>query len=234
MHLHLSVSDGACQVWGGHLEPGALVGKGTDLLVGVLAVEGSGIAPSMQTERAPAAEAVAGKASVGVAKMASLPSVSPNPAPLSNQEPRVEIAVLAGCPYSARALRMLRTLGIAYRVVPASGGGSFPQVRIDGVEIGGYDALADRHGRGNWKRFATADAAPTDPAARRSGCNRVTRGNLAITCRGRDRAPGWPGCGPAETHTKTAGRCIGATASCSPPAPPGVPQRAGNRWEEPA
>jgi len=123
VHLHLSVSDGACQVWGGHLEPGALVGKGVDLLVGVLALEGSGIAPSTQSERA-------------------------RPAPPSNQEPRVEIAVLAGCPYSARALRMLRTLGIAYRVVPASGGGSFPQVRIDGVVIGGYDALAELHGRG--------------------------------------------------------------------------------------
>jgi glutaredoxin len=60
----------------------------------------------------------------------------------------VEIAVLAGCPYCARALRMLRTLGIAYRVVPPSGGGSLPQVHIDGVAIGGYDALADLHGRG--------------------------------------------------------------------------------------
>lgn len=35
-HLHLSLSDGACQVWGGHLEPGTLVLKGADLLVGLL------------------------------------------------------------------------------------------------------------------------------------------------------------------------------------------------------
>ena len=27
VHLHLSLSDGACQVWGGHLEPGTLVQK---------------------------------------------------------------------------------------------------------------------------------------------------------------------------------------------------------------
>ena len=25
VHLHLSLSDGACQVWGGHLEPGTVV-----------------------------------------------------------------------------------------------------------------------------------------------------------------------------------------------------------------
>ena len=35
VHLHLSLSDGACQVWGGHLEPGTLVQKGVDLLLGI-------------------------------------------------------------------------------------------------------------------------------------------------------------------------------------------------------
>jgi glutaredoxin-related protein len=43
---------------------------------------------------------------------------------------------------------MLRTLGIPYRVVPPSGGGTLPQVSIDGVAIGGYDALAELHGLG--------------------------------------------------------------------------------------
>jgi predicted DNA-binding protein with PD1-like motif len=36
VHLHLSLSDGDCQVWGGHLEPGTLVKSGADLLVGLL------------------------------------------------------------------------------------------------------------------------------------------------------------------------------------------------------
>ena len=36
VHLHLSLSDGACQVWGGHLEPGSLILKGADLLLGIL------------------------------------------------------------------------------------------------------------------------------------------------------------------------------------------------------
>ena len=36
VHLHLSLSDGACQVWGGHLESGSLILKGADLLLGTL------------------------------------------------------------------------------------------------------------------------------------------------------------------------------------------------------
>ena len=36
VHLHLSLSDGACQVWGGHLENDSLILKGADLLLGIL------------------------------------------------------------------------------------------------------------------------------------------------------------------------------------------------------
>jgi predicted DNA-binding protein with PD1-like motif/glutaredoxin len=36
VHLHLSFSDAACQVWGGHLEHGSSVLKGADLLLGFL------------------------------------------------------------------------------------------------------------------------------------------------------------------------------------------------------
>jgi len=120
VHLHLSFSDGDCQVWGGHLEPGTLVLKGADLLVGVLA------------EPAPA-------------EQAAPPTDQSTPA---TGQPRVAIAVRPGCPYSARALRMLRTLGIPYTLVEPRAEGSVPQVFIDGVFIGGYDALAERHGRG--------------------------------------------------------------------------------------
>jgi predicted DNA-binding protein with PD1-like motif/glutaredoxin len=127
VHLHLSLSDGECQVWGGHLEHGSLVLRGADLLVGFL--------PTGAPQESAAATA-------------------------SPSQPRVEIAVLSGCPFSARALRMLRTLGIPHEVQLAddegvrqevaerSGSGSMPQVFIDGQPIGGYDALADRHGRG--------------------------------------------------------------------------------------
>lgn len=124
VHLHLSLSDGSCQVWGGHLEHGTLVLKGADLLVGVLTDQG--------VEESPAA----------------------------TPQPLVEIAVLPGCPFSARALRMVRTLGIPHEVLEVvneeqrrelealSGQRSLPQVFIDGQSIGGYGALADLHARG--------------------------------------------------------------------------------------
>ena len=66
VHLHLSLSDGACQVWGGHLEPGTIVQKGVDLLIGVLE----------QREGRPARQTAA---------------------------PRIEIAVLPGCPWCSSA-----------------------------------------------------------------------------------------------------------------------------------
>ena len=119
VHLHLSFSDAECQVWGGHLEPGTLVLKGADLLVGFL------------DEPAPAATAdtVVGQAA-------------------APQQPRVSIAVIDGCPYSWRALRLLRTLGIPHELVEPVPGRPVPQISIDGVAIGGYDALVALHARG--------------------------------------------------------------------------------------
>ena len=117
VHLHLSFSDGACQVWGGHLEPGTVVQKGVDLLIGVLE----------QREGRPARQTAA---------------------------PRIEIAVLPGCPWCSRALRILRTLDVPHTVTTVnddaafqavqqrSGMTTFPQVFIDGSVIGGYDDLA--------------------------------------------------------------------------------------------
>ena len=134
VHLHLSLSDGACQVWGGHLEPGTLVKKGADLLVGLL---------DQPLPQDP----------INFEAMASVDSPS-LPAP------RVEIAVLPGCPWCTRALRILRSLDIAHNVVTCdsdatynalherSGMTTFPQVFIDGAVIGGYDDLAQLHADG--------------------------------------------------------------------------------------
>lgn len=133
VHLHLSVSDGACQVWGGHLEPGSRVLGGAELLVGLLDAAGA----PQQGAAAPA-------------------------------EPRVGIAVLPGCPFSARALRLLRTLAIPHvveqiesqeqadRIHQLSGRTTFPQVFIDGEPIGGYDALVDLHGSGHLEALRQA------------------------------------------------------------------------------
>ena len=119
VHLHLSLSDGACQVWGGHLEPGTIVQKGVDLLIGVLE----------QRESRPARQTAAAAS-------------------------RIEIAVLPGCPWCSRALRILRTLDLPHTVTTInddaafqavqqrSGMTTFPQVFIDGSVIGGYDDLA--------------------------------------------------------------------------------------------
>ena len=124
VHLHLSLSDGACQVWGGHLEPGTIVQKGADLLIGVL------------EQHKPAAVTTA-------------------------MAPRLEIAVLPGCPWCSRALRLLRTLDLPHTVTTVnddttftsvqsrSGMGTFPQVFVDGTVIGGYDDLTTLHAAGD-------------------------------------------------------------------------------------
>jgi len=126
VHLHLSLADGNCQVWGGHLEPGTLVLKGADVLVGLL-------------EAAPAHPAAT------AAPHGADPQVAADPH--TTADPRVEIVVAEGCPYSARALRMLRTLAIPH-TVRQTDRGPVPQVLIDGIAVGGYDALAELHGRG--------------------------------------------------------------------------------------
>ena len=134
VHLHLSLSDGACQVWGGHLEPGTLVKKGADLLVGLL--------------DQPLPQDPINFEAVASVDSPSLPA------------PRVEIAVLPGCPWCTRAIRILRSLDIAHNVVTCdsdatynalherSGMTTFPQVFIDGAVIGGYDDLAQLHADG--------------------------------------------------------------------------------------
>ena len=133
VHLHLSLSDGACQVWGGHLEPGTLVQKGVDLLVGVL----------------DQAQQVADNSK-------AMPAA---------QTPRLEIAVLPGCPWCARALRLLRTLDLPHTVDTVnddaafshwqtrSGMRTFPQVFIDGELLGGYDDLASLHASGKLEQL---------------------------------------------------------------------------------
>lgn len=153
VHLHLSFSDGDCRVWGGHLEPGTLVLRGADLLVGFLPVT-SPLAedPEGHRDLAEDTQAPGRRPQQPRARMAT---ASDAPA----EQPRLEIAVLPGCPWSARALRMLRTLSIPHRVIEVnndalraeilqrSGSSSLPQVFIDGTAIGGYDALAESHGR---------------------------------------------------------------------------------------
>jgi len=163
VHLHLSFSDGDCRVWGGHLEPGTLVLRAADLLLGFLPTGPSAASHPVSLAAAAAAAAAdptrpappVRAAAEATASGSSTRHPSADPAPV-----RLEIAVLPGCPWSARALRMLRTLAIPHRVetvrsdqqrqalAQRSGLTSLPVVFLDGVVLGGYDALAERHGRG--------------------------------------------------------------------------------------
>jgi uncharacterized protein len=118
VHLHLSVSDAGCQVWGGHLEHGSLVLRGADLLVGFLEPTGQVSTAEGKGRRRTAAQ-------------------------------WLTIAVAEGCPWSARALRMLRTLAIPVQVVAGDTAAELPQLFLDGQPIGGYRELTELHASGD-------------------------------------------------------------------------------------
>ncbi len=113
VHLHLSLSDGDCQVWGGHLEPGTLVKSGADLLVGLL--EGS----------IPSAAPAAADATAPVSAIASATA----------SEPRLEIAVrsrpgrCACCAPSASPIgwRALRAPSSGRRSLRVAAAPAFPR-----------------------------------------------------------------------------------------------------------
>ena len=85
---------------------------------------------------------------VGLLSTGTSPAPSASPTTSVNSEPRVEIAGRPECPFSRRALRMLRTLGIAFVEIEPDETGPVPQLYIDGVAIGGYNELAELHSRG--------------------------------------------------------------------------------------
>ena len=82
---------------------------------------------------------------------------------LSINEHFVEIFILPDCPWSSRAVRMLRTLQIRHDVMivrndddfkalnKRSNYSSFPQIFINGEFIGGYSELAELHSSGRLK-----------------------------------------------------------------------------------
>ncbi len=123
VHLHLSLSDGDCQVWGGHLEPGTIILKGADILIGFLEPEN--------------------------------PLKYPSNNPKSSSKTRIEIATISDCPWSKRALRLLESSDLNYKIISVdsdssfekikkrSGHRTFPQIFIDGEFVGGYEELSE-------------------------------------------------------------------------------------------
>ena len=127
VHLHLCISDKNCAVWGGHLEEGTIILKKAEILIGDL---GSNINEDRKE----------------INKLNN-----------TKQNENVEIAILPNCPWSRRAVNMLRTLSIPIKLniieneesfkemKTRTGLSKFPQIFINGELIGGYDDLAKLH-----------------------------------------------------------------------------------------
>ena len=117
-HLHISFSDGNCNVWAGHLEEGTIILKTADMLIGFLDEN------CIQKEE------------------------------ITNYK-QIEIYIIPECPWSARAIRMLRTLQMAHEIKVIKNDNefkllnritnytSFPQIFINRQFIGGYSELAE-------------------------------------------------------------------------------------------
>ena len=122
-HLHISFSDGNCNVWAGHLKEGTIIFKAADILIGFL--------------------------DENLIKKEKI---------ICNKQ--VEIFIIPDCPWSARAIRMLRTLQVAHEIKVIKNDNdfkslnkitnytSFPQIFINGEFIGGYSELAELHSSG--------------------------------------------------------------------------------------
>ena len=124
VHLHLSLSDGACQVWGGHLEPGTVVLKGAQLLLGL-----SGL-PAAKTIQQPVEESVPFSERV---ELAVLPGC---PWSLRARQLLERLSI-------PHRLEMIESDDRFEAFRQRSGMNTFPQIFIDGDVVGGYDDLAE-------------------------------------------------------------------------------------------
>ena len=125
-HLHISFSDGNCNIWAGHLEEGTIILKTADMLIGFI------------DENLIKKETII-------------------------QNKRVEIFIIPNCPWSARAIRMLRILQVAHEITVIKNEDdfkslnkitnytTFPQIFMNGEFIGGYSELAELYSSGKLK-----------------------------------------------------------------------------------
>ena len=127
-HLHISVSDGECNVWAGHLEEGTIILKSADIFVGFI-------------------------------------NEITNNEELNSKKPIIEIFILPDCPWSSRAVRMLRTLQTPHEIKVVKNDNdfkslhkrtkysSFPQIFLNGEFIGGYSELTELHSSGKLSSY---------------------------------------------------------------------------------
>ncbi|QNI88990.1 PCC domain-containing protein [Synechococcus sp. ROS8604] len=114
VHLHLSLSDGACQVWGGHLEQDSLIMKGADLLLGIL----------KQGQEAQRAH----KTRLEIAVLPGCPWCDS------------ALRLLEAYNIPHRVITVDNDLTFQ-QCKQRSGMNTFPQIFIDGTTIGGFDSL---------------------------------------------------------------------------------------------
>ena len=122
-HLHISFSDGNCNMWAGHLKEGTIILKAADMLIGFL--------------------------DENLIKKEKI---------IHNK--RVEIFIIPNWPWSARAIRMLKTLQVEHEINVIKNEDefkslnkitnytTFPQIFMNGEFIGGYSELAELHSSG--------------------------------------------------------------------------------------
>ncbi|KGG15192.1 MULTISPECIES: PCC domain-containing protein [unclassified Prochlorococcus] len=120
VHLHLSVSDGECHVWGGHLESGSIVHKGADILIGLL------------QEQSSLAENITTSINNDVASPLQV-AVLPN-CPWSKRI--IRLLSSGEIPYNIISVEEESTF---INIKNITGSSTFPQVFIKGKYIGGYD-----------------------------------------------------------------------------------------------
>lgn len=132
VHLHLSLSDGACQVWGGHLEPGTLVLKGAQLLLGL-----SGL---------PTAKSI--QESVQFSERVELAVLPGCPWSLRARQLLERLSI-------PHRVETIETDDQFETFRKRSGMKTFPQVFVDGKVVGGYDDLVNLSTKKTFRNMAS-------------------------------------------------------------------------------
>ncbi|AAP99919.1 MULTISPECIES: PCC domain-containing protein [Prochlorococcus] len=122
VHLHLAISDGDCRVWGGHLEQGAIVLKGADILINS---QESKLTTTNLTSF--------------VLEVATLPNC-----PWSNN-----IKKILSTNKIPHKIININSDANFESIKKRSGSSTFPQIFLDGVFRGGYDDFLELYQKGD-------------------------------------------------------------------------------------
>ena len=131
VHLHISVSDNECKLWGGHLEIGSKILKGAEILIGL---------PAKQ-EIINKIESPINKANTYRIEIAVLPNC-----PWSARI----IRILRSNKISYKLINIKNDIEFD-QIRIKSKSNTFPQIFIDGEYIGGYDEFFNRFSKGSFK-----------------------------------------------------------------------------------